>query len=243
MRKFIVVTDHKPLVWFKTAKDGNARILKWRLRLAEYDYTVIYKPGKINLNADALSKNPVEKVTVNTRAQKAREELSKTYEPNTEVPNTSTRFNTEVPNTSTRFNTEVPNTSTRFNTEVPNTSTRFNTEVPNTSMRFNTEVPNTSMQFHTEVPNTSMRFNTEFPNTSTSSNTEVPNTSIQSNTEVPNTFIQSNTEVPNTSIRSDKRREPPRRKRGRPPKPREITHEETDPDNSRGNERTNLLKT
>ncbi|XP_070167616.1 surface protein P113-like [Polyergus mexicanus] len=35
------------------------RILRWRLKLAEYDYEVVYKAGKTNVNADALSINPV----------------------------------------------------------------------------------------------------------------------------------------------------------------------------------------
>lgn len=76
-RALTIVTDHKPLVWFRTAKDGNARVLKWRLRLAEYEYTVVHKPGKIKLNADALSRNPIENVNVTTRAQeKFREQES-----------------------------------------------------------------------------------------------------------------------------------------------------------------------
>ena len=35
------------------------RILRWRLKLSEYDYDVVYKAGKTNVNADALSRNPV----------------------------------------------------------------------------------------------------------------------------------------------------------------------------------------
>lgn len=36
----------------------------WRLKLAEYrdDYEVVYKAGKTNINADALSRNPVKKL-------------------------------------------------------------------------------------------------------------------------------------------------------------------------------------
>ena len=34
------------------------RILRWRLKLAEYDYDVVYKAGKTNVNA--LSRNPVD---------------------------------------------------------------------------------------------------------------------------------------------------------------------------------------
>lgn len=58
-RKFTLVTDHKPLLWFKNAQDTNMRMLRWRLKLAEYDYNVVYKAGKTNVNADALSRNPV----------------------------------------------------------------------------------------------------------------------------------------------------------------------------------------
>jgi len=59
-RKFILVTDHKPLLWFKNAQDANMRILRWRLKLAEYDYDVVYKTDKTNVNVDALLRNPVD---------------------------------------------------------------------------------------------------------------------------------------------------------------------------------------
>jgi len=35
------------------------RILRWILKLTEYEYEV-YKAGKTNVNADALSRNPVD---------------------------------------------------------------------------------------------------------------------------------------------------------------------------------------
>ena len=38
--------------------DPTSRLIRWRLKLAEYEYDVVYKPGKINDNADALSRNP-----------------------------------------------------------------------------------------------------------------------------------------------------------------------------------------
>lgn len=40
-------------------KDLSSRLVRWRLKLLEYKYEVIYKAGKINANADALSRNPV----------------------------------------------------------------------------------------------------------------------------------------------------------------------------------------
>ncbi|KAG5327865.1 POL4 protein, partial [Pseudoatta argentina] len=38
--------------------DPTSRLMRWRFRLAEYEYNIIYKAGKTNLNADALSRNP-----------------------------------------------------------------------------------------------------------------------------------------------------------------------------------------
>lgn len=55
-RKFKIVTDHKPLQWLMNLKEPNSRLTRWRLKLSEYDYTIIYKKGKTNTNADALSR-------------------------------------------------------------------------------------------------------------------------------------------------------------------------------------------
>ncbi|XP_071629552.1 uncharacterized protein [Temnothorax longispinosus] len=58
-KKFKLITDHKPLTWLHKLKDPTSRLARWRIKLTEYDYEIIYKPGKINANADALSRNPV----------------------------------------------------------------------------------------------------------------------------------------------------------------------------------------
>lgn len=55
-RKFKIITDHKPLQWLMNLKESNSRLTRWKLKLSEYDYTVIYKKGKSNTNADALSR-------------------------------------------------------------------------------------------------------------------------------------------------------------------------------------------
>lgn len=57
-RNFQLITDHKPLIWLHSVKDPTSRLVRWRLKLAEYEYEVIYKAGKANENADALSRNP-----------------------------------------------------------------------------------------------------------------------------------------------------------------------------------------
>ena len=54
------MTDHKPLVWFQNSKDPCSRVPRVRLKLAEYDFDVIYKAEKMNVNADALSRNPID---------------------------------------------------------------------------------------------------------------------------------------------------------------------------------------
>ena len=58
-RKFPLVTDHTPLVWLHNMETPGSQLKRWRLRLSQYEYTVTYKPGKVNSNADALSRNPV----------------------------------------------------------------------------------------------------------------------------------------------------------------------------------------
>jgi hypothetical protein len=58
-RTFTVVTNHKPLTCVFSVKDPSSRLLRWRLLLEEFDYTIVYKAGKKNVNADALSRSPV----------------------------------------------------------------------------------------------------------------------------------------------------------------------------------------
>jgi len=53
------VTDHKPSIWLESVKDPTSRLVRWRLKLAEYEYKICYKAEKINLNVDALSRNQV----------------------------------------------------------------------------------------------------------------------------------------------------------------------------------------
>jgi len=55
-RKCTIVTDHRPLTWIFSFKDPSSRLLRWRLKLEEYEYEVKYKKGSSNTNADALSR-------------------------------------------------------------------------------------------------------------------------------------------------------------------------------------------
>lgn len=69
-RKFKILTDHKPLQWMMNMKEPNSRLTRWRLRLSEYDFTVVYKKGKSNTNADALSR-----IELNTKEMSLIEEI------------------------------------------------------------------------------------------------------------------------------------------------------------------------
>lgn len=55
-RKFKIVTDHRPLQWVMSLKEPGSRLTRWRLKLSEFNFTTIYKQGKQNTNADALSR-------------------------------------------------------------------------------------------------------------------------------------------------------------------------------------------
>jgi len=55
-KRFTVVNDHKPLTWIINVKDPGSRLLRWRIKLQEYDYEVVYKKGALNTNADVLSR-------------------------------------------------------------------------------------------------------------------------------------------------------------------------------------------
>ncbi|KAK3105624.1 hypothetical protein FSP39_002098 [Pinctada imbricata] len=56
-KKFTVYTDHRALVWLKSAKH-TGRLERWALRLQEYDFDIVHRPGKNNHVADALSRVP-----------------------------------------------------------------------------------------------------------------------------------------------------------------------------------------
>lgn len=55
-QKFKVETDHNPLVWLNSLKTPNSRLIRWKIKLDEFEYTISYKKGKENVVADALSR-------------------------------------------------------------------------------------------------------------------------------------------------------------------------------------------
>ena len=60
-RRFCLETDHKPLVPLLSSiawDDIPPRILRFRLRLARFDFEIVHVPGKELVIADALSRSP-----------------------------------------------------------------------------------------------------------------------------------------------------------------------------------------
>ena len=55
-RDFRVQTDHRSLEWLNRMKDMNARLTRWSLFLQSYCFTIEYRTGRSNGNADALSR-------------------------------------------------------------------------------------------------------------------------------------------------------------------------------------------
>ena len=59
--KFEIETDHKPFIPLLSNKHLNnlpPRVLRFRLRMAKYDYTISHVPGKLLYTADTLSRDP-----------------------------------------------------------------------------------------------------------------------------------------------------------------------------------------
>ncbi|CAF3339860.1 unnamed protein product [Rotaria socialis] len=58
--KIYIRSDCKALEWMRTAKDVTGRLARWAMKLSTYQIEEIkYRPGKLNANADSLSRNPL----------------------------------------------------------------------------------------------------------------------------------------------------------------------------------------
>ncbi|KAJ8044512.1 hypothetical protein HOLleu_07281 [Holothuria leucospilota] len=56
--KFLVVTDNNPLTYVLTSAKLDATSHRWLAALADYQFDLKYQPGKLNQDADGLSRRP-----------------------------------------------------------------------------------------------------------------------------------------------------------------------------------------
>ena len=56
--RFVVETDHQSLQWLMNAQKPTS-LVRWALRLTEFDFQIVHRKGQCNGNADALSRLPV----------------------------------------------------------------------------------------------------------------------------------------------------------------------------------------
>ena len=55
---FTIMTDHANLQYWKSPKNLNHRTARWHADLQEYNFDILYIPGKTNIPLDALSRLP-----------------------------------------------------------------------------------------------------------------------------------------------------------------------------------------
>ena len=55
-RKFVLRSDHNPLVWLRRMKEPKRPYSGWIIRLEQFEYKIVYRPGKDHTNADFNSR-------------------------------------------------------------------------------------------------------------------------------------------------------------------------------------------
>ena len=55
-QKFTMGSDHDALRWLLTLTDPSGRLMRWRLRLSEFDFEIHYRSGRVHQVPDALSR-------------------------------------------------------------------------------------------------------------------------------------------------------------------------------------------
>ena len=58
--RFTVFTDNNPLTYVLSSAKLNAAGLRWVSQLADYQFDIRYRPGKLNIDADYLSRHPID---------------------------------------------------------------------------------------------------------------------------------------------------------------------------------------
>ena len=77
--KFTVYTDNNPIVHIQNSKLGAAQI-RWISELALYDFDIVYRTGRSNNVADALSRRPEDSSSDNEATDEEEEWIAISYQ-------------------------------------------------------------------------------------------------------------------------------------------------------------------
>jgi len=56
-KKFLVRTDHNALTYLRNVADHNSRLMRWSLKLSQFDFSVEHRAGSKIAHVDALSRH------------------------------------------------------------------------------------------------------------------------------------------------------------------------------------------
>src|SRR5256885_10279731 len=54
--RFTLITDHEALTWLQSMTATSAKLVRWRLRLQEYNFKIRHRSAARHKNVDALSR-------------------------------------------------------------------------------------------------------------------------------------------------------------------------------------------
>ncbi|EFA13197.1 Retrovirus-related Pol polyprotein from transposon gypsy-like Protein [Tribolium castaneum] len=117
-------------------KQPNSKLVRWRLKLEEYDYDIVYKKGKYNTNADALSRIQIYPIEIDAKSTAVQpdDELEQLLNEIIESENKELRTPESLPtqNLNSPIRAQTPeNLLTEFETVRSNSS--HNSQIPGPS--------------------------------------------------------------------------------------------------------------
>ncbi|KAK7883916.1 hypothetical protein WMY93_027039 [Mugilogobius chulae] len=87
---FTVVTDSNPLTYLLTSAKLDATSYRWLSALSTYSFKIIYRAGRQNTDADALSRRPHGNLTSDLLSEKEKERIIRFAEHHLDTPNVIT---------------------------------------------------------------------------------------------------------------------------------------------------------
>jgi transposase InsO family protein len=84
--RITIYSDNRALQWLRSVKNPQGRLARWLFFLQTFDFDIVYKKGRENSDADALSRPPrTLQIMVLTRAQERAQLAASTKQPSAET--------------------------------------------------------------------------------------------------------------------------------------------------------------